>query len=607
MRKSEIPAKAGFSSLLELAVNIPVSYSDTRLSKEVKISQINTIEAEILSVSRPPKRLQATVRTPICDRTVEITVFHPKQYHNALFKPGMRHFLQGKIERFGSRLQMVNPKIVKRTGEIVPKYRGGLRSDLHRGLVERAVTVETLMEEGLDRVRAELIVRAHRPDGKWYELYLKHGGVGPRTVEALKFAEALDYFSRMMGRRIRFEAKKRLAGSIEPFLQRLPFELTESQKRAIADIKADLNSALAARRMVVGDVGSGKTMVILAAAMTAYPDLSILMAPTSILARQLYEEAKRWLPEYMNIALVTQGGEIGEIGDANFIIGTHALLYRDLPEAQLVMVDEQHRFGTEQRNILEKMHSGSGAKPHFLQFSATPIPRTQAMLDSALIDISIMESAPFVKDVTTQIVGRRDFAKLKDHIAKEISQKRQVLVVYPLVEESEHIGYLSLEESEEFWRRSFDGVYVTHGKDRQKEEVLQEFAQKGNILLTTTVIEVGISLPRLSTIVIAGAERMGLATLHQLRGRVGRTGLKSYCFLFTNDTGNERLKAFVKTKSGFEIAKLDLKFRKSGDILGGKIQSGREFKWLDMAEDEEIVEMAKEAAAERLGLSDWNQ
>ena len=599
MTKSEGLAKAGFSSLIELAINIPHAYNDTRLSDRVNISQTNTIEAEVVSVSRLSKRLQARVRTPASERMIEITVFHPKPYHNALFKPGMRHFLQGKIEMFGPKLQMTNPKIISKTGQIVPRYRCKIRQDIYRRIVDALVSVDTLAEEGLPRPFAELIARAHKPDEKWLELYRKYEGIGPKTLEALKFAEAFDYFSRMRSKRVRFEAKKPLKGSIEPFLSRLPFELTEGQKRAIAEIAEDLRGPAAARRMVVGDVGSGKTMVILAAAMTAYPERSILMAPTSILARQLYEEAKKWMPEFVNIALVTQGRESAEVSNADFIIGTHALLYRDLPEAELVMVDEQHRFGTEQRKMLEKFHSGEKRKPHFLQFSATPIPRTQAMLDSALIDISLIESTPFAKDVQTHIVGRRDFEKLKEHISREIAREKQVLVVYPLVEESEHIGYLSLEESEEFWRKNFKGVYVTHGKDRLKEEVLQEFAQKGNILLATTVIEVGISLPKLSTIVIAGAERMGLSTLHQLRGRVGRTGLKSYCFLFTNSTDNERLKAFVNTKNGFEIARLDLRFRKSGDILGGKIQSGKEFLWLDMAEDEEIVKRAKQAAGAR--------
>jgi len=588
-------SKTGFASLLELAIHTPISYLDTRLSNELIIGEIHTFEAEVVSVTKQPKRLVITVNSSLCNQPIEVTIFHPKPYHSALFKPDLKHYLQGKIERFGSKLQVVNPKKISKIGEIIPKYKCKIRQDLYRRVVENLVTLENLKAQGVDESRASLIVRAHKPDDTWLRLYRKHRGFGPKTVEALKFAEALDHFQRLKGKRIRFSSMSKLDGSIEPFLANLPFELTDDQKSAIEDISNDLRSEFAARRMIVGDVGSGKTMVILASAMMAYPNRAVLMAPTSILARQLYEEAKKWLPEFVKIALVTQSKEVGDIESDHFIIGTHALLYRELPEAPLIMVDEQHRFGTEQRKLLEQIVSKDKgkAKPHFLQFSATPIPRTQAMIDSALIDVTLIESTPFVKDITTRIIDKSDFASLLEHIKREVEDGRQVLVVYPLVEESESINYRSLDESVEFWKSRFDGVYVTHGKDKLKDEVLAEFAQNGKILLATTVIEVGISLPKLSTIIIVGAERMGLATLHQLRGRVSRNGLKGYCYLFTHDKNNVRLKEFAKTTNGFEIARLDLKFRKSGDLLTGKAQSGKEFLWLDLAEDEEIVKEAK--------------
>jgi len=195
--------------------------------------------------------------------------------------------------------------------------------------------------------------------------------------------------------------------------------------------------------------------------------------------------------------------------------------------------------------------------------------------------------------VLTQTISKPDFSDLLAHIKEEIAQKHQVLIIYPLVEESTEVPYQSLDESRGFWEEKFENVYVTHGKDKQKEDVLLAFREKGDILLATTVVEVGISLPRLTLIVIVGAERLGLATLHQLRGRVGRNGLKSWCYLYSNFKANERLTQFCHTTNGFDIAKLDLKFRDSGDILDGTIQSGQRFKWLDMAEDEEIVARAK--------------
>ena len=363
----------------------------------------------------------------------------------------------------------------------------------------------------------------------------------------------------------------------------------------IAQIQNDLaGEDKAAKRMVVGDVGSGKTMVILASVMMALPHKSILMAPTSLLALQLFEEACKHLPKSVKVALVMQGKDEGDYREADFVIGTHALLYKeDLPQASLVMVDEQHRFGTKQRQSLEALVSSEDKKPHFLQFSATPIPRTQAMMESELLDVSLITTTPFEREVLTQTIGKQDFQNLLDHIKEEIAQKHQVLIIYPLVEESTEVPYQSLEESRGFWENKFDNVYVTHGKDKQKEEVLLEFREKGNILLATTVVEVGISLPKLTLIVIVGAERLGLATLHQLRGRVGRNGLKSWCYLYSNSSENFRLEQFTQATNGFDIAKLDLKFRDSGDILDGTIQSGQKFKWLDMGEDEEIVAKAK--------------
>ena len=241
--------------------------------------------------------------------------------------------------------------------------------------------------------------------------------------------------------------------------------------------------------------------------------------------------------------------------------------------------------------------SAGDKRPHFLQFSATPIPRTQAMMESELIDISMIKTTPFKKEIETTIISKQEFPDLLSSIKDEISHEHQVLIIYPLVEKSSEVPYQSIEESSDFWRSRFDNVYVTHGKDKQKEQILIDFREQGDILLATTVVEVGISLPRLTIIVIVGAERLGLATLHQLRGRVGRNGLKSHCYLYTNNPKNQRLEEFSKTTSGFDIAKLDLKFRNSGDILDGTIQSGKKFVWLDMAEDDEIVASAKSRAS----------
>lgn len=337
--------------------------------------------------------------------------------------------------------------------------------------------------------------------------------------------------------------------------------------------------------------------------MIAYPQKSILMAPTTILAKQLYEQAKLYLPKQIQIALITSDSKdelSGLFGrHIDFIIGTQALLYREIDgeDLALVMSDEQHRFGTKQRFYLESLATQYNAKtpqkPHILQFSATPIPRTMAMLESNLIDVSIIDEMPFMKDISTQIISKPDFKELLAHIKNEIAKNHQIAIIYPLVEESQVIEYLSLEEGALFWQKHFERVYVTSGQDKQKEQIMQEFADNGNILLATTLIEVGISLPKLSTIIIIAPERLGLATLHQLRGRVSRNGLKGYCFLYTHNPDSKRLADFATHSSGFDIAEIDLKYRKGGDILGGKRQSGQEWKWVDLSQDVEIFNKVK--------------
>ena len=354
----------------------------------------------------------------------------------------------------------------------------------------------------------------------------------------------------------------------------------------------------------MGDVGCGKTMVILASVVMCYPKRAVLMVPTTVLARQIYDEALKFLPLHVKSTLVVQKSKKSDdLSKFDFIIGTHALLFRELPEIDLVMVDEQHRFGTKQRAAISNLAKKGDKRVHFLQFSATPIPRTLSMMHSSLVDFSYIKELPYKKDIDTKIIRKTEFAKLLEHIKAEIKQKHQVIIVYPLVEESEVIEYQSIEEGRSFWEKSFSNVYVTFGKDKNKEETLQEFSEKGDLLISTTVIEVGISLPRLTTIVLVAPERLGLASLHQLRGRVSRNGLKGYCFLYTNLQKSKRLVDFCKTKSGFDIAELDLKYREGGDMLRGVFQSGKSFEWFDMSEDIEILKEAKDNLKYNLKLS----
>jgi len=575
-------------SLLDLALLTPSSYNNTSLSTSIEVGEKHVFDAQVTDVSNFSGKLRIEFYLSSLKRTISSMLFRVTPYHHKLFVVGSRHYIQGRVEEYRGQLQMNQPRSLKRVGDIIPKYSTTLKDSSIRSLIEYYITEPNLYTEGLESREVAVLMGLHYPQNSEQ--------VERIDIDALKFIEAFNHMKKLKGKRADFPALASLSGDITPFVDNLPFILTQEQQSVIAEVEDDLKrKERASKRLIIGDVGSGKTMIILASAMMAYPQRSILMAPTSLLAMQIYEEAVTYLPEHMSVALVKQGKAEGEYLSADFIVGTHAILYKDdMPKASLVMVDEQHRFGTKQRAMLEAMMASDDKKPHFLQFSATPIPRTQAMMQSELIDVSLITTTPFDKEITTHVIGKEDFGELLGRIAEEIAQEHQVLIIYPLVEESTEIPYQSLDEGRGFWEKRFDRVYVTHGKDKKKEEVLMEFREKGNILLATTVVEVGISLPRLTLIVIVGAERLGLATLHQLRGRVGRLGLRSWCYLFTNNKKNGRLDAFTQTQSGFEIAKLDLKFRNSGDILDGTVQSGVQFKWLDLAEDENIVRVAKE-------------
>ena len=590
--------KLKITSLLDLALIVPNSYDDTSLSQSITAGKTGTFEAIVEDIGNLNGKLRISFLLPKFHNRISSIFFRATPYHYQIFSKGSTHYIQGRVEEYNGYLQMTQPKSIKKINHIIPKYKSAIKHCNLVELISKYITEQNLYNEGLNNEEVATLLSIHFP--KDINQIQENNKFKNNIIEKLKFIEAYNHIKKLQSKRIDYPALCSLDGEVDSFVDNLPFVLTREQEKVIGEIRLDLNhSNKACKRMVVGDVGSGKTMVILASVMMAYPQKSILMAPTSLLALQLYEEACKYLPKHIKTALVSQRGSQGDYTEANFVIGTHAILYKDdLPSVPLVMIDEQHRFGSKQRQMLESMMSMSDKRPHFIQFSATPIPRTQAMMQSALLDVSLILSTPFDREVTSKIIGKSDFTNLMSHIKDEITKKHQILIIYPLVEQSSEVPYQSLDESRDYWEKRFDNVFVTHGGDKEKENKLIEFRESGDILLATTVVEVGISLPRLTTIVIVGAERLGLATLHQLRGRVGRNGLDSSCYLFTNDIEStnkplSRLNQFCNTTNGFDIAKLDLRFRDSGDILDGTIQSGQKFKWLNMGEDEEIVAKAK--------------
>lgn len=409
---------------------------------------------------------------------------------------------------------------------------------------------------------------------------------GTMILRTLKFVEILNYLQKLSAKKTSFPAQIYPLRDISDWLASLPFEPTRDQLSAIKDIASDLQSPIARRRVVMGDVGSGKTLVILASAAMNYPRISYLMAPTSILAEQIYAEALRLLPPQIKVLLVKSGDREPNFADAHLVIGTHALLYHELAPSNLIMVDEQHRFGSNQREKIARLTGSGEFRAHFIQFSATPIPRTLSMIQSELVSFSFLKQLPFEKQIKTKILQNDGFAGFMQDLRSELAAGNQAIIVYPLVQQSESSVYQSLEEAAPFWRAQFADVMITHGSDKDKEDILRRFRDEGRLLITTTIVEVGISLPRLSVILIVGAERMGLASLHQLRGRVGRKGQAGRCYLYTKlKSPPQRLREFAATLDGFKVANIDLKNRQGGDLLGGSVQHGAMFTWYDYEED----------------------
>lgn len=574
----------------------PKSYTNSYLSQTLEANTQVVLKIEVLKYFSY-KAAKVLCYAPLFDREIELVIFNPKSYHKNIFIPGEHLIISGKIQKNGGYYTLIQPKILKSLEGIFPNFgTRGTQESLLRDF-SKNISLQSLQSFypriPIKYLKALLMI--YQPNLDFFESFQKQGGFFGDFLDALKFVEIYEYMRKLKTKKREFQSLKSLQGEIEGWIDSLPFKLTLGQMKAIYEIKQSLASNKAARRVIIGDVGCGKTLVIFASVLMAYPNKSLLMAPTSILARQIYEESQKFLPPFIKVALFTQGAKEGDLHTSDFLIGSHALLYQDLQDYSLVMIDEQHRFGTAQRNTLERKFEKDLKRPHILQFSATPIPRTLAMVQSNFLDFSFIEDLPYKKDIDSEIIHKQDFKKLLAHIHKEIVKGYQIIIVYPLVEEGKDADYVPLKEGEIFWKKHFQGVYVTHGKDKAKELVLEEFRDKGNILLATTLIEVGISLPKLSTIVIVGAERLGLATLHQLRGRVSRNGLKGYCFLYTNKDKIERLERFCQIQNGFEIAKLDLQYRNSGDLLNGEQQSGKQFLWISLSSDESIIKIAKES------------
>jgi len=406
--------------------------------------------------------------------------------------------------------------------------------------------------------------------------------------------------------------------------EKLPFELTDAQKRVIKEIRKDIGSGKHMNRLLQGDVGSGKTIVALMILLIGIDNgfQTCLMAPTEILAQQHYEGIKALLHGMpIEIKLLTGSTKTAERkiiheqlenGKLQILIGTHALLEDKVKfnNLGLAIVDEQHRFGVEQRSKLWR--KGNNGVPHVLVMTATPIPRTLAMTFYGDLDVSVIdELPPGRKEIKT--IHQFDSARMKlfGFMNQEIKKGRQIYVVYPLIQESEKMDYKDLMDGYESIARRFPlpnyQLSIVHGKMKSadKDYEMQRFIKgETHIMVATTVIEVGVDVPNASVMVIESAERFGLSQLHQLRGRVGRGAEQSYCILMTGNKlsadGKLRMETMVRTNDGFEIAEVDLKLRGPGDIQGTQQSGLLNLKLADLAKDGQILQAARNIAVEVL-------
>ena len=405
----------------------------------------------------------------------------------------------------------------------------------------------------------------------------------------------------------------------------LPFDLTGGQKHSLSDILSDMRSGGHMNRLLQGDVGSGKTVVASLAMYAAYTAgyQSALMVPTEILAEQHFESLTQLFPD-LSIAILTSGMKAANKkaalaaiadGSVDMIVGTHALIQDAVSYHRLglVITDEQHRFGVNQRRIFRE----KGENPDVLMMTATPIPRTLAITAFGEMDVSIIDELPAGrKPIITRWVKHEQLDVVLDWVKKELQKGAQAYVISPLIEESESLDLknaIALHEDLSEYFAGFANVALMHGrmKNEEKEAIMQDFkAQKSQVLVSTTVIEVGVNVPNATIMIIMDADRFGLSQLHQLRGRVGRGDKQSYAILVANpktETGKKRMKIMTETTDGFVLAEADLKMRGSGEIFGTRQSGIPEFQVADIVEDYNILEEARRVASQIVSNPNWRQ
>lgn len=560
----------GIETIKDLFFHLPSRYDDfskISLIKNLKPGEQVTIQGKILTIknTRSWQKRMAISNAIIEDESgaVRVVWFNQPFIASSLSK-GVKIILSGKVKLDQNGIYISNPSYElssqdpTHTGRLVPIYpeTQGISSKWLRWQIK----------SNLKLLKNKTLKQIHFPE----------------TVEQAKKAREKIYFGELLilqlfilqqKQKIKIKKAPTLNANnelIKKFISGLPFKLTKCQKKAYREILSDLEKSYPMHRLLEGDVGSGKTVVAaiaaLASILSGLP--ATLMAPTSILAKQHFKEFSKLFPKG-RISLLT-GKEKINAEKPQFYIGTHALLHKKLPKIGLVIIDEQHRFGIRQRSHLPNAH--------LLTMTATPIPRTLALTVYGDLDISILDEMPKGrKKIITKIIAPANRSQAYEFIKKEIAMGRQAFVICPLIEESPILQTKAVLEEYKKLKRLFKKIDYLHGRLKEKQEIMKKFRDKKiDILVSTSVIEVGIDIPNATIMLIEGSERFGLAQLHQLRGRVGRGKHQSYCYLFTESssrTTRARLKAIQECEDGFKLAEKDLKIRGPGQFLGIK-QSG---------------------------------
>ena len=590
--------RAGLERAEQLLWRLPESYTDYDDRCEVASLASGrrcAFLARIKSVSTARVRGATRVVAKVFDQTGEVAcVWFQQPYRARQLEVGAVQLFCGLVTRYRGVAEVVSPRVLPAdTHGIEPVYAPirDIPPKTYAGLVRQVLDAGLPLEDDLPaaiRQRFSLLPQAQALRSIHF----------PESREALQrplrasSSRGLLFFAlavrrKRLGPGMGYAMKANLA-VVQPFLDSLPYALTGAQERVLRQALSDMESDAPMARLVEGDVGCGKTVIALALLYCAFENgfQGALMAPTEVLAHQHAEEARRLLgPLGVRVALLTGSLRAAqkretlraiEAGEADLIVGTHALImggvqYRRLG---LVVTDEQHRFGVRQRLALEH----KGGAPHVLVMSATPIPRTMALVLYGEMDVSVVdELPPGRKPVATRIVPERKREGLYGFLRATVEAGQQIYVVCPLVEESEAVDAASAERTARDLAAALPGakVELLHGrmKGAEKEAILDRFAAgETQVLVSTTVIEVGVNVPNATVMVVEDAERFGLAQLHQLRGRVGRGEKASWCFLMA-DRPTARLRALTETNDGFVIAKKDLELRGPGELLGTR-QSG---------------------------------